>query len=353
MFELSAAGQVQLDPQSGRFLRVNPRFCELTGYSSEELFALTPSELTHSDDRDMEALELHRLMSGEQDEYTVRKRYLRKDGGTFWGAVTATVIRDAQNQPLRIWKVIQDVTELVQADQALRERTRELARSNAELEQFASVVSHDLRSPLLSINGCIELLADQASERLTEDDLELLNLVRTSVQHMGDLIKSLLGVARLGAGGFNIRDCESESVVQETLRNMSATLQESGAEVTHDSLPAVQADQKMLAQVFQNLIENAIKYRGPEPPRVHISAQKTPDEWVFSVRDNGIGIDPQQFEKIFRIFHRLHRDKEAADGAGIGLAIAKKVVERHGGRIWVESEVGQGSTFYFTLPRHT
>jgi PAS domain S-box-containing protein len=353
MFELSAAGQVQMDPQSGQFVRVNRRFCELTGYSGEELLALTSADVTHPDDQAAEAAEFERLLSGEQDEYTLRKRYLRKDGSTFWAAVTAAMLRDGQGQPLRVLKVVQDVTELVEADRTLRDRTRELARSNAELEQFASVVSHDLRSPLLSINGCVELLVDQAGDRLDTDDMELLNLVRNSVRHMGELIKSLLGVARLGAGGFNIQDCDAEAAFEEAVQNIAALVQESGAKVTHDRLPVVQADRKLLGQVFQNLVENAIKYRGPDAPEVHVSVQQMPEEWLFSIRDNGIGIDSKHFEKIFRIFQRLHRDESATDSNGVGLSVAKKVVERHGGRIWLESEPGKGSTFYFSLPRHS
>jgi light-regulated signal transduction histidine kinase (bacteriophytochrome) len=195
-----------------------------------------------------------------------------------------------------------------------------------------------------------QLLARRYKGRLDSDADEFIAYAVDGSNRMQGLIQDLLAYSRAGTNGKVLREISSENALKEALANLRATMKESGAVVTHDALPAIRTDDIQLAQVFQNLVGNAIKYRSAEVPHVHVSATKNSgNEWVFSVRDNGLGIDPQYFERIFILFQRLHGRKEFK-GTGIGLAICKKILERLGGRIWVESQLEKGSTFYFALP---
>jgi light-regulated signal transduction histidine kinase (bacteriophytochrome) len=225
----------------------------------------------------------------------------------------------------------------------------ELRRSNEELEQFAYVSSHDLQEPLRMISSYLQLLQRRYQGELDERADKYINFAVDGAARMQNLINDLLEFSRVATRAKEPEPTDSEFVLSQTLSNLELYIKQNKATVTHDPLPEVMADNTQLAQVFQNLIANGIKFRGEEAPKIHISAEKKEKEWLFSVKDNGIGIDPQYSEKIFEVFKRLHK-KEEYPGTGIGLAICKKIVERHGGRIWVESELGKGSNFYFTLP---
>lgn len=462
LFELAGTGKAQAEPGTGRFLRVNRRFCEITGYDADELCRMTFLDITHPDDRERERNAYASLLRGPLSNWHTEKRYLRKDGSIAWVGVYGTLVRDAENRPLftvasilditarhvaeqalrqmadlpqqnpnpvlRIgwdgsvllineparalldelgWREGEEVPELIrdpvrealgssrvanvevrcrrgrtllftvapivgesyanlygqditdrqraeaalrESEERLRRTNQELARSNAELEEFASVVSHDLRSPLSAIGGCAQLLAAELGDSLAPDAAETLSYLHDGVQQMARLIASLLDYSRVGRGEVKLAPCDPGVVVQEIVRVLSPSLEAAGAEVTHDPLPQVQADQALLAQLFQNLIENAVKYRRETPPRVHISAQKDGSALIFCVRDNGIGMDPADADRIFAPFRRLHDDESRFPGLGMGLATCKKIVERHGGRIWVNSASGQGATFCFSLP---
>jgi signal transduction histidine kinase len=242
-----------------------------------------------------------------------------------------------------------EMQERKQAEEALREKTEELARSNRDLEQFAYVASHDLQEPLRMVTSYVQLLAKRYKGKLDSDADEFIGFAEDGAIRMWKLIHDLLTYSRVGTWGKELEPIDCEKVLDQSLDNLKMAIEENGAIVTHDPLPTVMADSPQWVQLFQNLIGNAIKFRGNEPPRVHVSASRNGNGWTFSVCDNGIGIAPEYAKRIFVIFQRLH-SREKYPGTGVGLAICQKIVERHGGRIWVESEVGKGATFYFTLP---
>lgn len=247
------------------------------------------------------------------------------------------------------WKLVREQRILVVSQQALTESIAELSRSNSDLQQFAYVASHDLQEPLRMVASYVQLLARRYKGKLDSDADEFIEYAVDGANRMQNLINDLLVYSRVTSQGQVFEPVDCNGVLEEVLNNMQVAVEESRAVVTHDSLPTVMADERQLGQLFQNLIANAIKFHGAESPRVHVSAERRPGDWLFSVRDNGIGMEPQYAERIFVIFQRLH-NREEYPGTGIGLAICKKIVERHGGHIWVVSQIGQGATFQFTLP---
>jgi signal transduction histidine kinase len=235
------------------------------------------------------------------------------------------------------------------AEEDLAKKVEELARSNAELEQFAYVASHDLQEPLRMVASYTQLLAERYRGRLDSDADKFIGYAVEGAQRMQTLVHDLLAFSRVGRKETTRVSVNCNLVWDEVLQTLSPAIQESGAVVTHGELPTVWADRTQLTQVLQNLIGNAIKFRGSEIPAIHVQAEKTGAEWLFSVTDNGIGIAPDQVEKIFVIFQRLHTRAEYP-GNGIGLSICKRIVEHFGGKIWVEPQTGPGSVFKFTLP---
>jgi light-regulated signal transduction histidine kinase (bacteriophytochrome) len=239
------------------------------------------------------------------------------------------------------------------ADKHLREEHRhsqeELARSNRDLEQFAYVASHDLQEPLRMVATYTQLLAERYRGKLDENADKYIHYAVDGALRMQTLVHDLLAFSRVGSKGTDLKLTDCNAVVEAALKNLHVAVQESGAQLIRSNLPSVMADSSQLTQVFQNLLGNAIKFRAAVPLVIRIRGELVAREWIFSVADNGIGIAPEQAEIIFVIFKRLHTCTEYP-GSGIGLAICKKIVEQHGGRIWVESEPGQGSTFKFTIP---
>ena len=247
-----------------------------------------------------------------------------------------------------------------QAEQALRtlnadlerrvaERTAALQHANAELQQFASVVSHDLRQPLFIVAGALEFLGKHLEGKLDAKAQRFLDLADKGTRQVEAMLADLLTYARVGAPGQSLMPLESAAVWQQTLQTFRSQIVDCQALITSDPLPRVSGNGLRLSLLFQNLLSNALKFRGPEPPRIHVRAQRQGPEWVFAVRDNGIGIEAQHAERIFELFQRGPTHEESP-GTGLGLAICKKIVEQHGGRLWVESQPGQGATFFFTLP---
>jgi PAS domain S-box-containing protein len=272
----------------------------------------------------------------------------RKNGSEFPIEIMLSPLQSPEG--ILVTAAIRDISVRKVAEEHLQKTVRELKRSNDELEHFAYVASHDLQEPLRMVASYTQLLAKRYVGRLDADADEFIGYAVDGSNRMQGLIRDLLAYSRAGANGKAPSMIYSDIALDDALANLRTAIEESGAVVTRDPLPVIASDDTQLTQVFQNLIGNAIKYRGAEAPRVHISAARSPGgEWIFAVRDNGLGIDPQYFDRIFVLFQRLH-SREEFKGTGIGLAICKKMLERLGGRIWVESLPGHGSTFYFALP---
>jgi PAS domain S-box-containing protein len=236
-----------------------------------------------------------------------------------------------------------------QAEALLKQQKEDLARSNAELQQFAYVASHDLQEPLRMVTSYLELLERRYKGQLDDKADQFIGYAVDGAVRMQALINALLGYSRIGTNEQAWQSVDCELLLQEVLTNLKVTIDQNQANITHDPLPSVIADRTQLAQLFQNLISNGIKFRQAAAPKIHIGVERSTDKWLLSIRDNGIGIDQQYADRIFVIFQRLH-SRGDYPGTGIGLAICKKIVERHGGKLWVKSEPGQGATFYFTLP---
>jgi len=271
---------------------------------------------------------------------TVLELYgFRKDGREFSLELTLSTWTSAEGR--FYGGIIRDITERQRAEQALRQTA-------AELAQFAYVASYDLQEPLRAVAGCVQLLQQRYRDQLDAHAHELIAHAVASATRMHTLIQDLLAYSRVGTRGKSLQLTNCAAVLNDVLVNLEINIRETGAVVTAAPLPTVMADPAQLRQVFQNLIGNALKFRSEEPPHIHIRVERQGGEWVLAVGDNGIGIDPQYFERIFQVFQRLHTQREYA-GSGIGLAICKKIVERHGGRIWITSEPGKGATFFFTI----
>jgi PAS domain S-box-containing protein len=334
--------------EGGVHLFANRACAEITGYSVDELLHLNARELAHPDEAPKIMERLQKRLGGENIPNRYETAIASKKGlkvpveissnKTIWRSQPADLV------------FIQDITSRKLAEVELQRTLEELKRSNADLEQFAYVASHDLQEPLRMVSSYMQLLERRYKGKLDKDADEFIDYAVDGAGRMQRLINDLLAYSRLGTRGQPFAPTSSERVLGQTLENLQLAIQESKAEVTHDPLPEVLADETQLAQLFQNLLGNAIKFHGRKKPHVHISVEGNSREWIFSVRDNGIGIDPQYADRIFIIFQRLHGRSQYA-GTGIGLAMCKKIVQRHGGRIWVESQPGKGATFFFTLPK--
>ncbi len=284
----------------------------------------------------------------EHGQYEMETRQKRKSGEECYIHLSLSLRRDQQGTPTGIIGYGIDITARKQAEDALRHQAAELRRSNEELQQFSYVASHDLQEPLRMVATFMDLLARRYHGKLDAEAQEFIGYALEGAKRMKVLIDDLLAYSRVGTRREPFVPVDCEEVLQQTLQDLRLTVAESGAVITHDPLPTVRASKLELALLLQNLLSNALKFRNAAPLRIHLSAQQRGTEWLFSVRDNGIGIDPKHAERIFEIFQRLHTRQEYP-GTGIGLAICKKIVDRHGGRIWVESTPGQGATFFFTL----
>ena len=319
---------------------------------SPDTFILSPEtfvNLIHPDDRAGMQFWMSSCLAGLEPP-DLEFRVCLKDGSVrHINGRGHLVQQDAEHNPIRMVGVAQDITDFKRAEEALLQRTGELKRSNTELEQFAYMASHDLQEPLRMVSSYVQLLARRYKGKLDADADEFIAFAVDGAKRMQGLINDMLAFSRVTTKGREFKPVEADAALKAALANLKAAIEESRANVTSDPLPVVNVDSGQLAQLFQNLIGNAIKFRGKEPPRIHVAVERRAKEWVFSVQDNGIGIEPRHLERVFVIFQRLHSAAEYP-GTGIGLAICKRIAERHGGRLWVTSEPGVGSAFHFTIP---
>lgn len=273
--------------------------------------------------------------------------YEKNLGGHF--IVTASPIKDEEGNLLGSIHIANDITARKKAEEKIEKHTEELAKSNAELEHFAYVASHDLREPLRMITSFLQLLERRYTDQLDENANEFIGFAVDGAQRLNDMINDLLTYSRVSTNKREFQKVDCEQILETTLTNLKVKIEENNAIITYDPLPTIFGDELLMIELFQNLIANAIKYRSQKTPQIHISAKKELNQYNFCVNDNGIGIDSKHLGRIFTIFQRLHT-KEEYDGTGLGLAIAQKIVNEHSGHIWAESEPNIGSTFYFTIP---
>lgn len=341
--------------EEGQFLVFNPAAEQILGLGkldimpdewSEQYGIFYPDTITPTPPAE---LPLARAIQGKAaDEIELFIRNAKRPDGIFISA-NGRPLKDERDQLMGGVVVFRDITRRKQSEQELRRLNEELIGSNKELEQFAYVASHDLQEPLRTVTNYVQLLTRKYQGHLDEKADKYIGYIVDGADRMSALIQDLLTYSRVNARVQNIEPTDSQATLRRTLDNLKVTIKEADAVVTHDSLPTLMATGSLLGQVFQNLISNAIKFRSEKPPCIHISVRQKANEWIFCIEDNGIGIDPEFAERIFVIFQRLHTRREYP-GTGIGLAVCKKIVESHGGRIWVESQPGRGSKFYFTWP---
>jgi PAS domain S-box-containing protein len=338
-------GIFYLFDEHSRFLRWNRNFELVSQYSGAEVAEMSPLDFFVGAGRD----EVHaRITQAFRDgQATAQADFMAKDGsGKPYFFTGERVFVD--DRPCLIGMGV-DITERKVVEDVLQRRTQELARSNADLEQFAYVASHDLQEPLRAVAGYTQLLARRYHQRLDGDAQRFIERTTAAVARMQALIRDLLAYSRVGTRGEAVGPVDCTAVLRDVLDDLQPAIAETDAVVTHDPLPVISGAASQLRQLFQNLVNNAIKFRRDTPPQVHVSARATDGRWRFAVRDNGIGIESEYADRIFVIFQRLHSQR-TYPGTGVGLAICKKIVERHGGHIWIESQVGSGTTVCFDLP---
>lgn len=325
----------------GRLLNASPGFLRILGAGSFEEAAhldLTPLAFAVTGTGGPS--------SGGPDAKVVKEVRLRRaDGSPIWVEVVGALARGAEG--LRVDGLIEDITARRAAEEEAERRSAQLRHLNDDLQRFTSIAAHELQEPVRVMERHALLLKSDFAGKLGTAGDELVDAVAGSARRLRAMIDDLLAFSRLDARELRRERTGADELLDRALANLAAAVEESGAAITRSPLPAIEADPSLVTQVFQNLLANALKFRGDEPPRIQISARRTGREWVFSVRDNGLGLDPADAETIFSMFTRLHPE---IPGSGIGLALCRRIVERHGGRIWAESEPGRGATFSFTLP---
>ncbi len=326
---------------------VNYAMARMLGYSESEMFGRLLFDFLDEEEKQSANDNIDRRKQGIAERHEFRLK--SKDGKDIWTYMSTSPIMDEKGNLLSCCALVYNITDRKESEQQMLQLTTDLKRSNQELEQFAYVASHDLQEPLRAITSYTQLLAQRYQGNLDEKADKYINYVVDGASRMQQLINDLLAYSRLGtmAQEFQVANCNA--AVAQSLCNLEIAIAEKKPLITCDEMPTVMADEFQLVQLFQNLIGNALKFCRQDVPIIHIAAIIQDDEWLFSVRDNGIGIDSEYADRIFIIFRRLHSRREYS-GTGIGLAMCKRIVERHGGRIWVESKSGEGAIFYFTIP---
>ncbi len=347
LLESSLDPLVTIGPD-GKITDVNHSTETVTGYNRDDLIGTDFSDYFTDPNKAREGYQ-QVFQKGMVRDYALEIKH--KNGSITPVLYNASVYKDDSDNVIGVFASARDISELKKAEDLLKDKLGELERSNAELEQFAYVSSHDLQEPLRMIASYLQLLERKYKGKLDDKADKYINFSVDGATRMQNLIDDLLAFSRVTTQAKELKPTDLEQIYNEVLSNLEVTINENKAIITHEPLPVVLADKTQISQVFQNLISNAIKFQSVDKPKINISVEKEEDQWLIGVEDNGIGINPKHSDRIFEVFKRLHKKKDYP-GTGIGLAICKKIIERHGGRIWVESELGKGSIFYFTLPQY-
>lgn len=361
-FELSIAG-VAITSLDAGWMEVNDHLCQMLGYTKEELRQKTWIQLTHPDDLPLDLQHFQQVLNGEKEGYSIYKRFLRKDQEIIWTQLSVKCIRHADGNIDYFVAVLFDISERIQAEEEIRhlnetlekkveERTAQLKALNQEMEAFAYTVSHDLRAPLRAIGGFTRILTEDYAPQLDAEAWRICSVIQDNAQKMNELIDDLLTFSRMGRAQMHLFETEMGPMVQAIFNELTTRAMQEQIDFRLDPLLPAPADSHLIKQVWMNLLSNAIKYSSKnEHPVIRVSCWQDEERIIYAVSDNGVGFNMQQAGRLFEVFQRLHSADEY-EGTGVGLAIVKRIVNRHGGEVWAEAEVNQGATFCFSLPPH-
>jgi PAS domain S-box-containing protein len=348
-FETASVGLAHVSLE-GKFLRINDAFCSIVGYTRDEMLSIDFGSITHPDDIDADMANVRELLSGVKSTYMIQKRYFHKNGSIVWVLLNVSMALDSEKKPKYFISAVQDITQIKELEATNNNLLTHLKTSNTDLQQFAYIASHDLQEPLRMVSSYIQLIEKRYNDTLDSEGKEFMAFAVDGAKRMQGLINGLLEFSRVNTRGGKFAQIDMSEVLETVKQDLKLSIAESGAIITSDALPKIVADENQMAQLLRNLVVNAIKYHADKQPNVHIGFVDDESKWHFYIKDNGLGIKKEYFEKIFLIFQRLH-SREAYPGTGLGLTICKRIADRHDGNVWVESEFGQGSVFHFTISK--
>lgn len=334
--------------RDGEVLEANPALATILGFPTAE--ALTQRTIHGLFAETAEADRWQAQLDGTGGTAECEALLTRDDGGSVWVHLSAWIVDHPPSGLQQVQGLVEDIDERRRAQHELERRNEALARSCADLEQFASVVSHDLREPLHLMDRYARMLGERYTDALDAKGRRYLEHVVGGAERLQRMIEGIRELSRVDTTGSHFALVDFEMILAEACANLEESISGASAVITNDLLPTLTVDEAQMVQLFQNLLANAIKFRGSRPPEIRVGAEERPDDWLFSVNDNGIGIEPEATDRVFEVFQRLHTDDEYP-GTGIGLALCRSIVERHGGTIWVSSTPGEGSTFFFSIPK--
>ena len=349
IFKSSPSGII-ISRNEGEIIHVNPTFANMVGERAEQLEGANIFDFTYEEDLKETKKLLQMLNKGKINEYDIEKRYVKKNGEVFWAKTWVSLMERDGDDVYRV-AVVENIDRRKKAEQKLEEKNKELTEINQELEHFAYVASHDLREPLRTIASFIQILNKRYGETLDEDGKQFMGFVVEGAKRMQLLIRDLLEYSRVNRFNTDYEKVDLNEVFNTVNRVLKEKIDSTDALILAENLPVIQGNKIQLTQVFQNLIDNAIKFRGKKKPEITITVEELPSKWRIAVSDNGIGISPEYHQRIFIIFQRLHTHEEYT-GTGIGLALCKKIIALHGGEVWVESKKNKGTTFTFTIKKN-